>query len=199
MRLGADLVFVAYDRDAAPDDQYQVTASVRVGAKVAQEIAARRYAGRANVLLDVLPGSADVSDRVVAYVRDHRDVLRWFAHDGQREGAAVLADLDRGADLLRASALTHTLRGADGAWYVHSYWDHHRDWRDRVGAPYVVADRDDTIVLRPPIPYADIARHFPHALPPLAELRNGANHPDRAIRDAAVVAYVRARRNWPER
>jgi len=197
---GADLLFVAYDRDAAPDAKYQVTALFRVGALLHQEAAARRYAGRANVLLNVLPGTGDVSERLVAYIRDHRDELRWWAQDGRREGAAILAELDVGAELLRASAATHVLRGEDGLWYVHSYWDHHRDWRSRVAGPYVVADRAETIILPKPISYGSLARRFPSSLPSVGALRNDANrHPDRAIRDAAVLAYLRDHRGHSRR
>jgi hypothetical protein len=182
-RVGDDLYFVAYGADRPPGDRYYLAARFQVAEKIDMADAIDRYPGRPNVILDVLPPGPSIEDRVVTYVADHRNLLRWTGVRTQIERS-----LREGDGWLRSHA-TDFVVDLTGRTYVHAYYDDHGDWRDkRLRGPYVVADEHASKILLDPIPYSDLATGCA-ALPSQESLRHmwgvQPRHNARTIPDAA--------------
>lgn len=165
---GTDLFFVAIDVDPDGDPVYSLTSRFRVLKRLHHATARERYGCRQNILLDLLPGSEAkaLPDRLLAYVKEHRDRLRWWHENSVVEGTAhrgraeFMDDIDAGGLVLRSRWMHHVLEWK-GNHYAHAWHDHHADWRRRAEAPFLVSDRALSMIAQPSIPFDRVRRMVP--------------------------------------
>jgi hypothetical protein len=79
-----------------------------------------------------------------------------------------------------------------GVWYQHAAWDDHVDWEHRVQSPYLVSDTIESRIIRPGIPWADLARECDD-LRSLSDLKNKSNHHPPSLIKSEGVRFLEAR------
>lgn len=172
---GDDLFFIAKRSALSIEDRYFLRARIRVAEKVGHVEARERFGARQNVILDELPPGPDVRSRVANYIDRWRPVLQW------NEGRPDFSLFDSGQWTETEVAVEET----PGRWFVHSHWDPHIDWKNRLRSPYVIADESMSRVLREPLLWGEVARQS-QFLPKPIELTNRSN------RHAAQKVWNRA-------
>lgn len=161
---GDDLFFIAKRPAPNVDDRYFVRARFRVAEKV-DHVDARTLLGpRQNVIIDELPPGGDLRSRVTEYIDRWRLDLQW------NDGRPDLSRLASG----QWSQDEFAVEVAPSTWYVHSYWDPHVDWKNRLRSPYLIADESVSCVLAEPIRWADVASRSDR-LPGPGNLTNKSN------------------------
>ncbi len=160
---GDDLFFIAKQPAGSVDDRYFLRARFRVAKKHDHAEARRLLGPRQNVIIDELPAGRDVRSGIADYVALYRHELQW------NDGRPGLSRLESGQWAETDFAMKTATR-----WYVHSYWDTHVDWANRLRSPYLIADESLSSVLSEPLRWADVASRGDH-LPGPSELTNKSN------------------------
>lgn len=181
-RPGDDLFFIAKRATPASSEQYFLTAQLRVAQKISHGAARRRFGVRWNVILDELPDGDDLRSQVASYINCWLDELQW--DDGN-------PDVHR----LRSGAWAPDEFAVKccAQWFVHSRWDPHPDWLQRLHAPFIVGDEQLSKTVREPIPWAEVvARSDSEQLPGPHELANNSRrHAARRVWEPADIELLR--------
>jgi hypothetical protein len=188
--VGTDLFFLAFPdggRKLPIEERYYLGARFHVAELIGHDKAVWRFPRRPNMLLDHLPLGPSLTGRLRAYLAEHVDDLAWPEKEQVRHDLALSSCgiVDERPD--------DYLVSIHGVTYVHAYWDHHADWRERLRAPYVVADTVESRVLQTPISYAQCAAEC-RSLPRPEHLQSPHvwRHGARKLEDESV-AYLIAR------
>ena len=160
---GDDLFFIAKRTAESVEDRYFLRGRFRVSERIDHVEARTRLGPRQNVIIDELPAGRDVRSGIADYVGHHRHELQW------NDGRLDLSRLESG-QWAETDLAVQTAAG----WYVHSYWDPHVDWANRLRSPYLIADESVSSVLSDPLRWADIANRSDH-LPSPGVLTNKSN------------------------
>lgn len=163
-RPGDDLFFIAKRSGRSLDDRYFLRARFHVEKALDHVQARKRFGPQQNVIIDELPPGGDLRSRVTEYIDRWRPELQW--NDGRPE----LSRLASG----QWSDDEFAVEVAPATWYVHSYWDPHVDWRNRLRSAYLIADESASAVLAEPIRWADVTSRSDR-LPGPSDLTNKSN------------------------
>lgn len=160
VRAGDRLFFLGDRGGKAGEERYFLTGLLAVGDLIGHDVARSRFKRRPNVIVDTLPAGADVRAQVERYVGRHRADLQWTG----------VKDLAGGFNGWKPEDFTVVIGGKR---YVHSWWDVHDDWKDRLKSPYVVGAEGSKVLGRG-VSYRKLSDASP-TLPKPNELINAYN------------------------
>jgi len=177
---GDDLFFIAKRPAESVDDRYFLRGRFRVSERMDHVEAQKRFGPKQNMIFDELPAGPDLRARMIDYVGRWRHKLQW------NDGRPDLLGLDSG----QWSETDFVVEARSGESYVHSYWDPHVDWRNRLRSPYLVADDSVSGVLPEPIRWADVASRSDHLPKPIALTNKSHRHAAQRVWHASDVELL---------
>ena len=177
---GDDLFFIAKRPAESVDDRYFLRGRFRVSERIDHVEARKRFGPKQNMIFDELPAGPDLRARTIDYVVHWRHKLQW------NDGRPHLLGLESG----QWSETDFVVEARSGESYVHSYWDPHVDWRNRLRSPYLVADDSVSGLLPEPIRWADVASRSDHLPKPIALTNKSHRHAAQRVWHASDIELL---------